>query len=182
MIVAPYVYFIYNKITNEFYIGSRKRNVEEHRAPEYDLWIHYFTSSQYIKEMIKHYGKDAFETEIVYINKPDDAPDRFFWYEQEIIKEHFKNPLCINRHYIDPIKHFKVQSRIRQLEQRTNIGQWNTHPETHYHIIPLETEKTKAEMIAEVLETDVAFVKQLLRAEQRYENQKNCPKGIRFSR
>ena len=93
-----YVYQITNKITGEFYFGSRTAKVMISRTPEEDLWNHYFTSSKYIKQQIEQYGIKSFETEILH-KYPDNA-DAAYWHEQLHIMASIKNPLCLNKFYV----------------------------------------------------------------------------------
>lgn len=95
----PYVYYIRNKITNQYYIGLRTAHVKKNVSPEEDLWNYYFTSSKYVKQLIEEYGKGSFDTVILYRFSDHDV---CYWYEQTLIKEHIDNPLCINKHYADP--------------------------------------------------------------------------------
>jgi len=103
--IASYVYKIINNHTGEFYIGSRYQNVKFNRSPEEDLLVHYCTSgklSKNIKENVSDY------IGLVLFNMNDN--DVVFWYEQLLIKENIKNPLCKNENYIDPDKNIKVFS------------------------------------------------------------------------
>ncbi len=93
-----YTYFIKNKITNQFYYGSRCHNIKRNRTPEEDFWIFYFTSSKHVKETIKLLGKDVFEIDII-IKNPD--YNTCYWAEQDLIKTHIQNPLCLNKYYVD---------------------------------------------------------------------------------
>lgn len=95
----PYVYFIKHKITNEFYHGSRYENVKKCRTPESDFWVHYFTSSPRVKDLIEQYGKDSFDVSVIYQFGDHTV---CYWLEQLLIKESIKDPLCLNKHYIDP--------------------------------------------------------------------------------
>ena len=108
MDIKPYTYFIFNKITNQFYIGSRRKNVAEGRSPEEDLWKLYFTSSKPVSKLIEEHGKESFSTEIIYVNRDEDEEDLYYWYEQFLISEHFSNSLCLNLFYVDPV----TKSRI----------------------------------------------------------------------
>jgi hypothetical protein len=111
-----YVYKITNKITNQFYYGSRTNNVKQNRHPEDDLWKHYFTSSSRIKEMIEEYGIDSFEYEI--LSKYDDYKD-CFWEEQRLIFESKENKLRINKTYVDPVTGKKVLTTYNEsLEEK----------------------------------------------------------------
>ena len=76
----PYVYLVTNKITDEFYYGSRYKNVEASRSPEEDFWIHYYTSSKEIKKQLIQYGKESFD--IKFICRYGDY-ECCYWYEQQ---------------------------------------------------------------------------------------------------
>jgi hypothetical protein len=95
-----YVYLIKNKITNQFYYGSRAGNVRNCRHPVDDIWIHYFTSSKTIKNMIAELGVNAFSVSIVFENA--DYPT-CYWKEQELIMASKDDPLRINRTYMNPL-------------------------------------------------------------------------------
>ena len=93
-----YTYFVRNKITNQFYYGSRCKNIEYNRSAEDDLWIHYFTSSKEIAKLRKIHNNDLFETIILY-----ESPEYedCYWKEQELIKENISNVLCLNKQFQD---------------------------------------------------------------------------------
>ena len=57
---TPYTYIIYCKPTQQTYYGVRYAK----DCDPSDLWLSYFTSSSYVRELIKLYGKDAFIYEI----------------------------------------------------------------------------------------------------------------------
>jgi NUMOD3 motif len=97
--IIPYVYYIKNKVTNEFYYGSRFGNVKHNRTPEEDFWIHYFTSSKRVGNLIEIYGASSFEFEILFRSH---IYDQCYWVEQQFIKEHRKNCQCLNGTYVDP--------------------------------------------------------------------------------
>lgn len=61
-----YVYKVTNKITGQFYHGSRANNIAKERTPEEDLWKFYFTSSKVVKRLLEEYGIDSFIVEILY--------------------------------------------------------------------------------------------------------------------
>lgn len=102
-----YIYKITNKVTGEFYFGSRTAKVMRNTTPEEDLWKKYFTSSKYVKQQIAEYGKEAFTSEILW--KYDDIEMTDF-HEQVYIYYHINNPLCLNKHYVCPHKHTKTFS------------------------------------------------------------------------
>lgn len=105
--IQTYVYKIVNKVTNQFYFGSRFQNVSKNRTPEDDLWKHYFTSSKKVRELIEEYGIDSFDVEIVF--KHYDY-EKSFWEEQRLIFENKDNPLRLNKAYIDPATGTKINT------------------------------------------------------------------------
>jgi len=94
--IPAYVYKITCLSTGEYYFGFRAANINKKRLPKDDLWIHYFGSGTYITQLVRTMGKAEFSAVIVseHLN-PDDA----FWAEQELIKDHIKDSLCVNRSY-----------------------------------------------------------------------------------
>ena len=88
-----YVYFIKNKVTDQFYIGSRSK------PSNGDFWIKYFTSSVYVKNLIHTHGKDSFEYQILF--EYDDT-DVCYWYEQLLIRETINDEKALNKMYVDP--------------------------------------------------------------------------------
>ena len=93
-----YTYFICNRITGQFYYGSRYKNIKLKRTPEQDFWKYYFTSSTLIKDLIRLHGKDSFDVALVF---QDINAEECFWKEQDYIKDKINNPLCLNRYYLD---------------------------------------------------------------------------------
>ena len=102
-----YVYKLTNKITGQFYYGSRCRNVTYLRTPEEDLWKYYFSSSGKVKELISLYGKESFEIEIIFT---DAEYDKCYWFEQQNIADNVINKLCLNQRYVDPKSGLKIFS------------------------------------------------------------------------
>ncbi len=93
----PYVYKVTHKLNNKFYIGMRSANKV---VAELDLGIKYFTSSKYVKNNF-----DEFNIEILaYFQDWSSA----FEFENTLIKDHWKNPLLINRHYQLTISKFSM--------------------------------------------------------------------------
>lgn|ERR1035437_21915 len=121
MTILPYVYKITNKTTNEFYIGSRYKNVKANRSAKDDLFIFYFTSSK-MKIQMKENPKD-FYCQILFEFIDYDI---CFWYEQILIKESIKNEKCINGQYVDPDKNNKIFSHSGSVEVRNKISKANT--------------------------------------------------------
>lgn len=95
-IIPAYVYKIKHKLTGQYYFGFRKAHISQGRTPEQDFLVYYFTSSRTLKSMILTEGIEQFHCEIIYQN-PD--IDETFWYEQDLIKTHWGDPLLINKQY-----------------------------------------------------------------------------------
>lgn len=109
-----YVYLVKNKITNQFYYGSRSGNVRAKRQPANDLWIHYFTSSKLIKKMILEYGIDLFEITILFENIDYKV---CFWKEQELIMLSKDNPLRLNKTYMNPLTGKRILTTYLETEE-----------------------------------------------------------------
>lgn len=114
----PYVYLVTNKITNEFYYGSRYHNIKQKRTPEEDFWVYYFTSSKKIKALIELYGTDSFEIKII---MKDLDYDKCYFYEQELIAKFLGTPLCLNGHCTKTGK-FSTAGNIPTAETRSKIS------------------------------------------------------------
>lgn len=146
MYYQSYVYRVFNKITKQFYIGSRTENVIKNRTPEDDLWKYYFTSSKKVKELIETYGIDSFDTEIL---SKHDRYEECFWEEQRLIIEAKNNSLCLNKTYIDPTTGNKIRSTYNETPEdrksridkmsATKKGKFNSNG----HFGMKHTEKTK---------------------------------------
>ena len=89
--ILPYVYKLTNPDTNEFYFGYRYKNVGLGFPAGQDLGYHYFTSSKHIAPIFNQFIYEI----IAEFYLADDAYD----FEQELIKENFLSPLCLNKHY-----------------------------------------------------------------------------------
>jgi hypothetical protein len=85
------VYKLTNSNTDEFYIGYRYKNVGLGLSAEQDLGHYYFTSSKHIAPIFNQFTYEI----IAEFYLADDAYD----FEQELIKENFLSPLCLNKHY-----------------------------------------------------------------------------------
>jgi hypothetical protein len=60
MSCTPYTYYLFHRPTGLKYYGARYgRNCNPS-----DLWTTYFTSSRYVKDLIKEYGENSFDVEI----------------------------------------------------------------------------------------------------------------------
>ena len=113
-----YVYKVTNRITNQFYYGSRTENVRKKRLPEEDLWKHYFTSSKKVKDLINEYGIDSFDVEI--LSKHDSYED-CFWEEQRLIKESKDHPNRLNKAWVDPDTGKKVLTTWNETEEEKKL-------------------------------------------------------------
>ena len=122
-----YVYMVINRITGQFYYGSRYKNTILERTPEDDFWIHYFTSSKKIKNLISMYGKESFSIQIIF---RDEEYDTCFWCEQDLIKENISDPLCLNGTYIDRIHgvKFSTAGKIATKETRRKLSIAKSNP------------------------------------------------------
>ena len=96
--IPSYVYKITLLSSGQFYYGSRTANVRFNRHPTADLWVCYTTSSRIITRLLAEHGKDAFLAEVIHSSTDGDDT---YWTEQEFIKQHIDNPLCLNRKFQD---------------------------------------------------------------------------------
>lgn len=85
--ILPYVYKCTRKVSGQFYIGYRERNVKLGRVPEIDLPI-YKTSSKKIKSNF-----DEYDWEIIALMFDAESAYEF---EQQLIREFWNDPLCLN--------------------------------------------------------------------------------------
>jgi len=60
MLTIPFTYLIYCRPLKKYYYGVRFAK----GCKPSDLWNIYFTSSSYVKEIIKEYGKESFDVEV----------------------------------------------------------------------------------------------------------------------
>lgn len=86
--IYPYVYKLTHRETGHFYIGYREAN----KIPSDQDILQYQTSSKHVKSM----GFDNFEVEIIAEFFDAESAYRF---ENDLIAEDFRNPLCMNKHY-----------------------------------------------------------------------------------
>lgn len=120
--MQSYTYFLKNNKTGQFYYGSRGTKYHKDRTPEEDLWKYYFSSSKYVKKLIAQLGATSFDVKILL---KSDYYIECYNLEQVLIKEHIKDPLCLNRQYFDVEKHKKVFSpygRTVSTESRTKMS------------------------------------------------------------
>jgi hypothetical protein len=96
--ISAYVYKIRHIPTGKYYYGFRKAHIKANRTPEQDFFVYYYSSSKIVESMIKDFGIDQFEYSIVY---QDTDIREVFWYEQDLIKKNWGDPLMINKQYRD---------------------------------------------------------------------------------
>lgn len=87
--VLPYVYWITHKETGQFYIGYREAN----KIPASEDLPIYQTSSRNIKKL----KFENFNWKIIAEFLDGDSAYEF---ENRLIEENFKNPLCLNKHFV----------------------------------------------------------------------------------
>jgi len=126
-LILPYVYKITNNNTGEFYIGSRYQNVKLNLTPNQDIGIKYFTSGK-LKKMFKNTP----ELFIIDILLSHDNYKEIYRVEQELIKEHITNPLCMNKQYND-ISGKIVYSGIHDIGARQRISKSKKGKPGHKH-------------------------------------------------
>lgn len=90
---APYVYICTHKETSQFYIGYRERNVRTNTPSSMDIGVSYFTSSPHVRSTFSEY-------EFCVVAEFFDATEAY-WFEQELIKENWNNPLLLNKQFYD---------------------------------------------------------------------------------
>lgn len=121
--ILPYVYKLIHKETGQFYIGYRRAN----KVPsEVDI-LEYKSSSKKVKEL----GFENFNIEILV--------EFFAWedayeFEQNLIKENFKDPLILNRNYnTNNVSKFNTSS-VKKLGKDNNFYGKNHTEETKYNL------------------------------------------------
>jgi hypothetical protein len=120
--ITPYTYYIINKVTGQYYYGSRCRNVASNRTPAEDLWIHYFTSSHEVSSLISTYGRDSFDISII---MADADYNRCYDYEQQLINDNMDNELCLNQ-YCRLTNRFSIAGKPRTEETKQKLREANT--------------------------------------------------------
>jgi hypothetical protein len=131
--VLPYVYLLIHKITGEFYIGYRETNQIPSSG---DLGEKYKSSSKKIKAM----GFNNFRSIIIAeFFTGNDA----YEFENRLIEEHIKDPLCLNGTYIKDGKlKFSFAGKTRSVETRAKMSKYQRNK-----IVSKET-KEKMRIIA----------------------------------
>lgn len=87
----PYLYFIYNTKTHEYYIGYRQRNVKLKLTAEQDFRTVYFTSSKKVEKRL--YTNPA---EWIHILYEHENAHLLYEIEQHLIYENIHDPKCLN--------------------------------------------------------------------------------------
>ena len=75
----PYTYYLINKITGEKYYGVRYAA----GCNPSELWHTYFSSSKYVKKLIKMHGKDSFNYEV---RRTFDSPSEARNWEERVLR------------------------------------------------------------------------------------------------
>lgn len=89
--ILPYVYRLVHKETGQYYFGYRSKNVSLGIKSIDDLGVKYFTSSRNIRKSFTEYNYEV----LVEFFTIDDAYD----FEQDLIRDHWGDPLLLNKHY-----------------------------------------------------------------------------------
>jgi hypothetical protein len=113
-----YTYFLRNKITNQFYYGSRCKNVKLKRTPQEDFWIRYFTSSKKVHNLIKTLGKESFEFQFLL---EDVDYNKCYNLEQTLIIENIGKELCLNM-YSRSNNKFSTAGKTHSIETKKKIS------------------------------------------------------------
>lgn len=103
---TPYVYKVINKISGEFYCGSRTCNGCDPKE-SFDV---YSTSNKLVSSFIKE-NPNLWEKEIVFTGSVDDV----LFTELELIKKNKDHPLCLNRVSFNHYRQSFIQE-INELE------------------------------------------------------------------
>lgn len=113
--MIAYVYQHINKLTGEFYIGYRRNICVRFQTPIDDL-KNYICSSKDVKAKIK--SSAGWKSEILQtFSSPDDA----YWYEQQIIKSSWGNPLLLNQYYHDREKGHNIFVRRNKMTEEHRL-------------------------------------------------------------
>jgi hypothetical protein len=113
-----YVYKVKSKITGQYYFGSRCKNVRLSRSPENDFWVRYTTSSKRVNELIRQFGKESFEIQILL---KSENYSNCYDLEQELIEKHLSDPLCLNL-YCRKTNRFSTFGKTHSEETKSKIS------------------------------------------------------------
>lgn len=121
---VPYTYYLIHEPTGKKYYGVRWA---KGCFPE-DLWVTYFSSSRYVKKLIKEYGKDSFRVEV---RKTFEGKDQAILWEEKVLrrlKVHKRSGwlnVCISksiRYDKHPRKGVTLPEEVRQKISQSNKG------------------------------------------------------------
>jgi len=110
----PYVYMCINKVTSEFYIGYRAKNVKLNKPSHIDF-PEYKTSSNIVNPNFDNF------TWIILAEFYDH--DSAYDFEQSLINEHWGNPLLINTNCHHGKKRFRIKSHLADTKQKISDAQ-----------------------------------------------------------
>jgi hypothetical protein len=105
----PYVYIVRNRNTGKFYIGMRSANKV---VAEEDLGVYYFTSSKHVKNNFNEFDREI----LAYFKDQISA----FEFENLLIKEHWNDPLLLNKHYQKSMSKFSMSG-----SKRNDLSEYN---------------------------------------------------------
>ena len=113
--IKPYVYQGFHKVTKKFYIGVRYGNVRLKKPICEDLGKTYKTSSKIVKPEF-----DSFNWTIV---KVFDTAEEALEFEDNLIRQHWNNPLLINKNrggkkFKRPDNYVRGPSRVKKITGR----------------------------------------------------------------
>jgi hypothetical protein len=172
-VVEAYVYKVTNKVTGQFYFGSRTNNIAKGRTPEEDLWKCYFTSSKSVKRLIEEHGVDSFDVEIVFRNTDY---GKCFWEEQRLIFESKDLPNRLNKAYVNPNTGKHVLTTFNETDEEKKLraqkisdnkkGRFNSNG--HYGL--KHSEETKQKIAAQAGWKHSEETKQKMRGNTRSED------------
>lgn len=114
--VRAYVYMGTRRVSGEYYFGYRELNLKKNRISSDDLPL-YKTSSKNVKHRF-----DEFDWQILAeFENGDDA----FIFEQLLIKEHWGDPLLLNKQYREPNGAKKFKSNNGYWKGKTKSPETN---------------------------------------------------------
>jgi hypothetical protein len=119
---TPYTYFLFNKITGEKYYGVR---YAKDCTPS-ELWCTYFSSSKYVKQLIKEHGKYSFEFQV---RKTFTTPSEARTWEERVLRKLniLNNNTWLNKNVCGKFLKEGPQS-IEHKEKRLSKIRGSNHP------------------------------------------------------
>jgi len=142
----PYVYIGTHKHTGEFYIGYREKN-KVNSSKDFGILYKTTSSSKLVKEEFHN-----FEWIIIAEFFTETGGEDAYWFEQDLIKEHIKNSLCLNKQYID--------------REKTSKRWSSTSKETRKKISESKKGQNKNKTYEEIYGVEKAVELKLLRSEK----------------